>query len=388
MIIGVPKETAPGERRVALVPETVKKLVPKQHAVVVEAGAGLGAAIGDDEYVAAGATIASAGEVVAQADVIVRVAAPSLSEVAALREGTALVSLLYPLARPEITRALAARRVLALALDLIPRTTLAQAMDVLSSQASFAGYWAVVAAAARLPKIFPLQMTAAGTVTPSRVLVMGAGVAGLQAIGTAKRLGAVVEASDVRPETKEQVESLGAKFLVVEGVAAQAGTGGYAAAQSDEYLAKQRELVASAVARADVVITTALIPGRKAPVLVTEEHLRSMHLGSVVVDLAAEQGGNVVGSEAGREVTRHGVTIIGAQSAASNVATHASQAFSRNLEKLFAHVISGGAWKLDATEEITRGALVTKDGEVVHAGAKAALDKAEAGQTAKAGGDA
>jgi len=388
MIIGVPKETAVGERRVALVPETVKKLLGKQHAVVVEAGAGLGSAISDDEYLAAGATLASAEEVVAKAEVIVRVAAPALADVAGLREGTALVSLLYPLARPEIAAALAARRILALALDLIPRTTLAQAMDVLSSQASFAGYWAVVAAAARLPKIFPLQMTAAGTVTPSRVLVMGAGVAGLQAIGTAKRLGAVVEASDVRPETKEQVESLGAKFLVVEGVAAQAGTGGYAAAQSEEYLAKQRELVASAVARADVVITTALIPGRRAPVLVTDEHLKSMRMGSVVVDLAAEQGGNVAGSEAGCEVIRHGVTIIGARSAASNVATHASQAFSRNLEKLFAHVTDKGVWKLDVADEITRGALVTRDGEVVHVGVKTALDKAAAESAGKQGGGA
>ena len=386
MIIGVPKEVAPGERRVALVPETVKKLAAKKHSVVVAEGAGLGSAIDDAEYIAAGATIVAASEV-AKADVVVRVAAPSLEEIGALREGSALIALLYPLARPEVASALATRRITALALDMIPRTTLAQAMDVLSSQASFAGYWAVVAAASRLPKIFPLQMTAAGTVTPSRVLVMGAGVAGLQAIGTAKRLGGVVEASDVRPETKEQVESLGAKFLVVQGVAAQAGSGGYAAAQSEEYLAKQRELIADAIKRADVVITTALIPGRKAPVLVTDEHVRSMRRGSVVVDLAAEQGGNVVGSEPGREVVRHGVTIIGAQSAASNVASHASQAFSRNLEKLFAHVTDDGVWKLDVTDEITRSALITQDGSVVHAGVKAALDKLAA-PIAQTGGTA
>jgi NAD(P) transhydrogenase subunit alpha len=249
-------------------------------------------------------------------------------------------------------------------------------MDVLSSQANLAGYWAVVAAAAKLPKIFPMLMTAAGTITPARVLIMGCGVAGLQAIGTAKRLGAVVEATDVRPETKEQVESLGGKYLVVQGVEYKQGTGGYAAEQSDEYKKAQAAMISGAIQKADVVITTALIPGRKAPVLVTEAHVKSMRAGSVIVDLAAEQGGNVVGSEPGKDVVKHGVLILGPVNTAANVAMHASQAFSRNMEKLLLHVTADGAWKLDLDkDEIARGCVITKEGEIVHAKVKEAAAK-------------
>jgi NAD(P) transhydrogenase subunit alpha len=249
-------------------------------------------------------------------------------------------------------------------------------MDVLSSQANLAGYWAVVAAASRLPKIFPMLMTAAGTITPARMLIMGVGVAGLQAIGTAKRLGAIVEATDVRPETKEQVESLGGKFLMVQGVEYKQGTGGYAVEQSDEYKKAQAAMISAAIAKADAVITTALIPGRKAPSLVTAEQVASMRPGSVIVDLAAEQGGNVAGTLPGEDVvTPNGVTILGPISTASRVAFHASQAFSRNIEKLLLHLTADGAWKINLDEEITKGCVITKEGEIVHAKVKEAASK-------------
>jgi len=367
MKIGIPKETSPGERRVALIPETVKKLAAKKIETVVETGAGAASSFSDEEYKTAGASIASSLEdLVSKSDAVVKIVRPSDAEFATLKDGSALVCLQYPMSSPEFVKAAAGKKLMTIALDMIPRTTLAQAMDVLSSQANLAGYWAVVAAASKLPKIFPMLMTAAGTITPSRVLIMGVGVAGLQAIGTAKRLGAIVEATDVRPETKEQVESLGGKFLMVQGVEYKQGTGGYAVEQSDEYKKAQAEMVSAAIAKADVVITTALIPGRRAPVLVTEEQVKSMRAGSVIVDLASEQGGNVVGSEAGREVVKHGVTIVGGQSVPSNVAFHASQAFSRNIEKLLLHITKDGEWKIDLNEEITKGCVITKDGEVAH----------------------
>ena len=371
MKIGIPKETATGERRVALIPETVKKLAAKKIETVVETGAGMASSFSDAEYQTAGASIASSLEdLVSKTDAIIKIVRPNDGEMAKLKEGTALVCLQYPLSSSDFVKATASRKLMTIALDMIPRTTLAQAMDVLSSQANLAGYWAVVAAATRLPKIFPMLMTAAGTITPSRVLVMGVGVAGLQAIGTAKRLGAIVEATDVRPETKEQVESLGGKFLMVQGVEYKQGTGGYAVEQSDEYKKAQAEMISAAISKADVVITTALIPGRKAPVLVTEEQVKSMRAGSVIVDLASEQGGNVVGSEAGKDVVKHNVTIIGGLSVPSNVAFHASQAFSRNIEKLLLHITADGNWKIDLNEEITKGCVITKEGEIVHAKVK------------------
>lgn len=368
MKIGVLRETAPGERRVAIVPETVKKLGAKKIEFLVQPGAGLNSCISDDEYKAVGAGIEE--DVWTKADALAKVQKPTLEEIAQLKEGSALVSLLYPLSSPEQVKALAARKVTAISLDMIPRTTLAQAMDVLSSQANIAGYYAVIHAATRLPKFFPMLMTAAGTITPAKVFIMGAGVAGLQAIGTAKRLGAVVEATDVRPETKEQVESLGGKFLEVTGVEYKKGVGGYAAEQSDEYKKKQAELTASAIARADVVITTALIPGRKAPILVTEEHVKSMRLGSVIIDLAAEQGGNVVGCVAGQEVEKNGVKICGLVNVPSYLSVHASQSFSRNIEKLLLHITKDGAWNLNMDEEITKGCVITREGEIAHAKVK------------------
>jgi NAD(P) transhydrogenase subunit alpha len=371
MKIGIPKETVPGERRVALVPETVKKLAAKKIETVVEAGAGLASSFSDEEYTAAGATLASSLEDLAsKAEVIVKIVRPTDAELAKLKDGSTLISLQYPLSSPDFVKAVLGRKLMTIALDMIPRTTIAQAMDVLSSQANLAGYWAVVAAATKLPKIFPMLMTAAGTITPSRVLVMGTGVAGLQAIGTAKRLGAIVEATDVRPETKEQVESLGGKFLQVQGVEYKQGTGGYAAEQSEEYKKAQAAMISAAISKADVVITTALIPGRKAPVLVTEEQVKSMRAGSVIVDLAAEQGGNVAGSEPGRDVVKNGVTIIGGLSVPSNVAFHASQAFSRNIEKLLLHLTADGAWKDLDKDDIPKGCVITRNGEIVQAKVK------------------
>jgi len=371
MKIGIPKETVPGEKRVAIVPETVKKLAAKKIETVVEAGAGLSSSFSDEEYTAAGATLASSlDDLASKAEVIVKVVRPTDAELSKLKDGSTLISLQYPLYSPDFVKAALGRKLMTIALDMIPRTTIAQAMDVLSSQANLAGYWAVVAAATKLPKIFPMLMTAAGTITPSRVLVMGTGVAGLQAIGTAKRLGAIVEATDVRPETKEQVESLGGKFLQVQGVEYKQGTGGYAAEQSEEYKKAQAAMISAAISKADVVITTALIPGRKAPVLVTEEQVKSMRAGSVIVDLAAEQGGNVAGSEPGRDVVKNGVTIIGGLSVPSNVAFHASQAFSRNIEKLLLHLTADGAWKDLDKDDIPKGCVITRNGEIVQAKVK------------------
>jgi NAD(P) transhydrogenase subunit alpha len=371
MKIGIPKETAPGEKRVALIPETVKKLAAKKIDSIIETGAGMASSFSDEEYKAAGASIVSSlDDLVSQADVIIKVIRPSDAEFAKLKDGSGLISLQYPMSSPDFVKAAVAKKLMTIALDMIPRTTIAQAMDVLSSQANLAGYWAVVAAATKLPKIFPMLMTAAGTITPSRVLVMGTGVAGLQAIGTAKRLGAIVEATDVRPETKEQVESLGGKFLMVQGVEYKQGTGGYAAEQSEEYKKAQAAMISAAISKADVVITTALIPGRKAPVLVTEEQVKSMRPGSVIVDLAAEQGGNVAGSESGKDVVKNGVTIIGGLSVPSNVAFHASQAFSRNIEKLLLHLTADGAWKDLEKDDIPKGCVITRNGEIVQAKCK------------------
>ena len=366
MRIAVRRETAPGERRVAVVPDSIKRLAAKNIEVTVEGGAGSGAFASDAEYAAAGARVEPTLEgTLADADVVVQIRPPRVEDVARLREGCALVSLLYPLQDLDVVRALSARRITALAVDMIPRTTVAQMMDVLSSQATAAGYEAVLMAASVLPKFFPMLMTAAGTIAPARVLVLGAGVAGLQAIGTAKRLGAVVEAFDVRRVVKEQVESLGAKFVEVEAEDAQ-GAGGYARELGEEAKKKQAEAIARHVAKADVVVCTALIPGKRAPVLVTAEMVRSMRAGSVIVDLAAEQHGNCELTRPGETVVEDGVTIIGQTDAASRLCAHASQMYSRNTEKLLFHVTRDGAWSLDFADEIVAGSVVTHDGAIVH----------------------
>jgi NAD(P) transhydrogenase subunit alpha len=370
MRVAVRKEGAPGERRVAIVPESVKRLVAKKIDVSVEAGAGALSFAADDEYRAAGARVdASLDALLADADAVIQIRPPTPIEVKRLKEGSALVSLLYPLSDQLAVRALADRKVTSIAVDMIPRTTVAQMMDVLSSQATAAGYEAVLMAAAALPRFFPMLMTAAGTIAPSRVLFLGAGVAGLTAIGTARRLGAVVEAFDVRKVVKEQVESLGAKFVEVETEDAQAA-GGYARELSEDAKRKQAEVVAQHVAKADVVICTALIPGRRAPILVTADMVKSMRAGGVIVDLAAEQQGNCELTKPGQTVVEHGITIIGVTDMTSRMSAHASQMYSRNMEKLLFHLTKDGAWKLDFKEEIVAGCVITHGGEVVQAKVK------------------
>jgi NAD(P) transhydrogenase subunit alpha len=367
MRIAVRKESAPGERRVAIVPDSVKRLAAKKIEVSVEAGAGASAFASDDDYRATGARVdASLPALLADAEVVMQVRAPNLDDVKQLKEGSALVSLLHPLVNLELVRALAERKVTALAVDMIPRTTLAQMMDVLSSQATAAGYEAVLMAAAALPKFFPMLMTAAGTIAPARVLILGAGVAGLTAIGTARRLGAVVEAFDVRKVVKEQVESLGAKFVEVEAAEDAQAAGGYAKELSEDAKKKQAEAIARHVAKADVVICTALIPGRRAPVLVTAEMVKTMHAGGVIVDLAAEQHGNCELTKPGETVVEHGVTIIGSTDLTSRMCAHASQMYSRNMEKLLFYVTKDGVWKLDFKDEIVAGSIITHEGQIVH----------------------
>jgi NAD(P) transhydrogenase subunit alpha len=370
MRIAVRREREAGERRVAIVPDSVKRFAAKKIDVSVEAGAGAGSFASDAEYVAAGARVdASPDAALADADAVVQIRPPTLDQVKSLKEGSALVSLLYPLVNIELVRALAARKITAIATDMIPRTTLAQMMDVLSSQATAAGYEAVLMAAATLPRFFPMLMTAAGTIAPAKVLVLGAGVAGLTAIGTARRLGAVVEAFDVRKVVKEQVESLGAKFVEVEAEDAQTA-GGYAKEQSEEAKKKQAEALARHVAKSDVVICTALIPGRRAPVLVTADMVKSMRAGSVIVDLAAEQQGNCELTKPGETVVEHGVTLVGQTDLTSRMCAHASQMYSRNMEKFFFYLTKDGAWKLDFKDEIVAGSVITHAGEIVHARVK------------------
>jgi NAD(P) transhydrogenase subunit alpha len=374
MRVAVPKEKHPGEQRVAIVPDSVKRLGAKKIDVSVESGAGAGSFASDDDYKSLGATIEpTRAALFANADVVVQIRVPTPEEILELKEGSVFVSLLLPLVNHDLVRKLAEKKVTAIAVDMIPRTTLAQMMDVLSSQATVAGYQAVLRAAGLLPRFFPMLMTAAGTIAPAKVLILGAGVAGLQAIGTARRLGAVVEAFDVRKVVKEQVESLGAKFVEVESVEDAAGAGGYAKETSDEYKKKQAEAIARTIAKCDVAISTALIPGRRAPLLITEEMVKSMKPGSVIVDLAAEQQGNCELTEPGQTVVKHGVTIVGETNFPSTMPIHASQMYSRNMEKLFLHLSKDGALKLDLKEEITAGSVITHDGEVVHAKVKEAM---------------
>ena len=375
MNVGVPRETAPGERRVALVPEAVGKLTKAGMAVVVESGAGLGSGHDDDAYHTAGATVADRTAAFG-ADLVVKVQKPSAEEIALLREGAALIATLQPLSSKDAVRAIAARRTTAFSMDMIPRVTRAQPMDSLSSQSNIAGYKAVLVAANSLPKFFPMLTTAAGTVTPARVLVLGAGVAGLQAIATARRLGAVVEAFDTRPVVKEQVQSLGAKFLEIDLGEQGEGTGGYAKELSADAHRKEQELVGSHVKDADVVITTALVPGRRAPILVTADMVKAMRAGSVIVDLAAELGGNCELTEPGETVVRDGVTIHGEVNWPSTVAVHASQLYARNVSALLGHLVKDGALSLDLEDEITKGALITHQGQVVHTATKTALETA------------
>jgi NAD(P) transhydrogenase subunit alpha len=364
--VGTPKETAPDERRVAVVPDTVTRLGAASLEVSVESGAGLAAYIPDEAFEKAGARIVKgAAELIGDSDAVLKVQAPSAAEVDLVKKGAVLISFLQPATQGDIVRALANRGVTAFSLELVPRISRAQSMDALSSQASVAGYEAVLMAAGRLGKFFPMMMTAAGTVPPARVLVMGAGVAGLQAIATARRLGAVVSAYDVRPAVKEEVQSLGATFIELP-LETQEGEGGYAKEQSEEFLRKQRELIGEHVAGSDVVITTAAVPGRRAPLLVTGEMVKGMRPGSVIIDLAAETGGNVELTKAGEDVDVDGVTIIGTRNVPSTMPLHASQLYARNVANLLLHLVKDGAIVIDFEDEITKGCCVTYGGEIVN----------------------
>jgi H+-translocating NAD(P) transhydrogenase subunit alpha len=362
--IAVPKETAPGERRVALVPETVARLTASGLEVAVETRAGEGAWFGDDGYREAGATIASGrDELYRDADVVVRVRKPSADEVAAMPDGVVLIAFLEPLTDPEGIERLSQRGIAGFAMESIPRITRAQSMDALSSQSTVGGYKAVLLAAERLPKFFPMLMTAAGTVAPAKVLVLGAGVAGLQAIATARRLGAVVSGFDIRPVVAEQVESLGATFLDL-GVVGEEAEGGYARELTEDEQRHQQEELERRIPDFDAVITTALVPGRPAPRLIPASAVRAMRPGSVIVDLAAEAGGNCELTEPGEEVVREGVVIIGVLNLPSTMPAHASQLYSKNVAALLEHLIVEGDLRLDFSDEITSGACVTRREEV------------------------
>jgi NAD(P) transhydrogenase subunit alpha len=365
MKIGVPKETVGNERRVALTPEIAGRLVKAGLALVVERGAGEAASFGDQAYRDAGASAgATAADVFAQSDVVLKVQPPTVEEAGMCRGGAVLVALFQPSVARDAVKRLAERKVTAFTLALLPRITRAQAMDVLSSQATVAGYKAVLLAAASTGRFLPMLVTAAGTLPPARVLVLGAGVAGLQAIATARRLGAVVSAFDVRPAVKEQVESLGAKFVAMQ-ITEQAETaGGYAKQLSEDTHRRELEFIAQQVKDADIVITTAAIPGQKAPILITAQAVDGMKAGSVIVDLAVETGGNCELAQPGREVVRSGVTIMGPLNVASTLPYHASQMYARNISTFLQQIVKDGALALDWNDEIIRDTCVTHAGEV------------------------
>jgi H+-translocating NAD(P) transhydrogenase subunit alpha len=383
MIAAVLKETFPGERRIALIPASVPALVKAGLEVHVQGGAGESAGYPDGQYAEKGAAIAPRRNETFAADVLLLVRAAGANPVAgqadlpSMREGQTVIGLCNPLGAPQAAREIAARGVSLFALELLPRITRAQSMDVLSSMATIAGYRAVMLAASALPKMFPMMMTAAGTLSPTRVFVVGAGVAGLQAIATARRLGALVSAYDVRPAVKEQVQSLGAKFVEMELETAQAeAKGGYAQQMGEAFYRKQRELMARVVAEHDVVITTAAIPGQKAPLLVTAEMLDGMAPGSVIVDLAAEFGGNCELTRPDQTIVEHGVTILGPTNTPSDIPYHASQMFSKNIATFLLHLVKDGRLQIDTEDEITRETLVARDGRVVHPRIVALLEKA------------
>jgi len=374
MIIGVPKESYPGERRVALVPSVVPSLTKAGFEIAIEAGAGFSAGYLDADYTDKGARIlGSRADVFKTADVVAQVLCygsndkTGKDDVALYRQGQFLVGFLRPLGAAQTLQDIAAKGVVSFSVELMPRITRAQSMDALSAMATIAGYKAVLLAADTVPRLFPMLTTAAGTITPARVFIMGAGVAGLQAISTARRLGAVVSAYDVRPAVKEQVQSLGGRFveLPLEAKDAQDARG-YATAQDETFYKRQRELLGKVVAESDVVITTAVVPGKKAPVLVTEDMVKGMAPGSVIVDLAAERGGNCELTEAGKTVVKHNVTIVGELNLASEVPYHASQMYAKTIATFLVHLFKGGKPELNLEDEITRETLITRGGEIVH----------------------
>lgn len=363
MIIGVAKETKFKENRVALTPDVIKDIIKKGFEVQIESGAGLLSFYSDEAYTAAGAKIVSKNDVYAKSDVLMKVNAPAADEIAQMKKEAILISFMWAATNPELVEACSKAGVSAFSMDAVPRISRAQKMDALSSQANLGGYKAVMLAADTIGKILPMMTTAAGTIKPCKVVIFGAGVAGLQAIATAKRLGAVVEVSDIRPETKEQVQSLGGKFIEVKGDESIKMEGGYVKGVSEEFLKKQQELVSKHVKEADIVITTALIPGKKAPVLVTEDMVKSMRFGSVIVDMAVEQGGNVVGSELNKTVQKHGVTIIGEGNLPSLLPMNASDLYAKNIQTLLYHLADKDAFKWELEEEITKGSLIVHKGQ-------------------------
>jgi NAD(P) transhydrogenase subunit alpha len=372
MIASVPKETAPGERRVALVPELVPRLTAAGLEVHVQVGAGEEAGFRNKDYEEKGARLTS--DVFSNADVLLKVRPPTVDEIAKLREGAIFIGFLEPYTSTAQIKLLSARKVTSFAMELMPRIARAQPMDALSAMSTVAGYKAVLLAADRLSKFFPLLMTAAGTITPARVFVVGAGVVGLEAIGTAKRLGAVVEAYDTRHAVKEEVQSVGAKFVELNLDTKDAEEkGGYARAESPEFYKKQQEMMVAHVAAADVVITAALVRGRHAPILITEEMVRGMRPGSVIVDLASVQGGNCALTEPDREVVKHGVTILGPTNLPSTMAFHASQMYARTVTNFLMHLFQDGKIHLDPNDEMTRATLVTHQGQIVSEPLKAIL---------------
>ncbi len=374
MRIAVPREKQSGEARVALVPESVKKLVAAGAEVGIETGAGIQAGVSDAEYQAVGASVMGRDDLLPEADVLACVNRPEPDDFAKLKPGAVVIGFLKPLDEPAALEPIVSRKLTAFAVELVPRTTRAQSMDALSSMATVSGYKAVLIAAERLPRMFPMLMTAAGTVPPAKVLVLGAGVAGLQAIATARRLGAVVEAYDVRAAAGQDVKSLGAKFLEVDlgGIETQ-DAGGYAKELSEEALQRGRDMVAKRAAISDVVITTAQIPGRKAPLMLTEEAVNSMRAGTIIVDLAAATGGNVAFTKAGEEVDHNGVLILGPLNLPASVPGHASQLYSRNLTSFMALLNDKGTLKIDMNDDILKGACVAYEGGSVHPKVAAAL---------------
>jgi NAD(P) transhydrogenase subunit alpha len=381
LTIGVPRETFPGERRVALIPAAIAALTKAKLSIVIETGAGVEAGFADADYSAAGVQVmASRDDVFATADVILQVRAAGANRIAGqrdfsqMRSGQVLIGLCDPFAEPSMMAQLAERNVSCFALELLPRITRAQSMDVLSSQASLAGYKAVLLAASELPRLFPMMMTAAGTIPPAKVFIMGVGVAGLQAIATAKRLGAVVKAYDIRPAVKDEVLSLGAKFVELDMKTGDTATaGGYAKAMDDEFYRRQRELLTHVVAESDIVITTAAVPGKKAPMLVTADMARKMPNGSILVDLAAEQGGNCELTKANETVVEGGVRIIGCVNLPSTVPGHASQLYARNVSTFLLSLIKNGKLALNRDDEVVASTLVTHGGQVVHPQMRATL---------------
>lgn len=367
MKVAVPNEIKPHENRVALSPDLVKELSSKGFELFVEQGAGLRSFFSDEAYQEAGAQIiATADDLYALADVVLKVNPPVAEEIKKMKKGSTLISYMWALSSPDLIKACEEQGLNAFSVDAIPRISRAQKMDALSSQSNLAGYKTVILAANALGKIFPMLMTAAGTVKPARVVIMGAGVAGLQAIATAKRLGAIVEVSDIRPETKEQVESLGAKFIEVKADESMKTEGGYVKEVSADFLQKQQQLIFKHVSDADIVITTALIPGRKAPILITEEMVKAMRPGSVIVDMAVEQGGNCSLSEVDATVEKFGVKIIGESNLPSLLPMNASQLYARNISAFLTHLAASTGFKWEREEEITAGSLMVFEGKKVH----------------------